>query len=81
MVRKRAVRLAQILASRSKTDLEETVLLITEQLGFRYFMFHGRLSPRRTAHLTTSGSTISPLAGTGIAPIAGKISCRVHCGA
>src|SRR5258708_36953930 len=51
MGNKGAVRLAQILAYRSKTALEEAVLLITEQLGFRYFMFRGRFSqPRGATH-------------------------------
>ena len=51
MGHKGAVRLAQILANRSKTALEEAVLLITEQLGFRYFMFCGRFSqPRGATH-------------------------------
>src|SRR5258706_7355538 len=51
MGHKGAVRLAQILANRSKTALEETMLLITEQLGFRYFMFCGRFSqPRGATH-------------------------------
>ena len=49
MGHKGALRLKQILASRSKTDLEEAVLLITEQLGFRYFMFCGRFSQPRGA--------------------------------
>jgi len=47
MGHKAAVRLARILASRSKPGLEEAVLLITEQLGFRYFMFRGCLAPSR----------------------------------
>jgi DNA-binding CsgD family transcriptional regulator len=42
MGHKGAVRLAQILAIRSKTALEEALLLISEQLGFRYFTFCGR---------------------------------------
>ena len=51
MGRNGALRLKQILANRSKTDLEEAVLLITEQLGFRYFMFCGRFSkPRGATH-------------------------------
>src|SRR6266704_3848134 len=51
MGHKGAVRLAQILANRSKTALEEAVLLISEQLGFRYFMFCGRFSqPRGATH-------------------------------
>jgi len=46
-----AVRLAQILAIRSKTALEEAVLLISEQLGFRYFIFCGGFSqPRGATH-------------------------------
>jgi DNA-binding CsgD family transcriptional regulator len=49
MGHKGAVRLAQILANRSKTALEEAVLLISEQLGFRYFMFRGRFSQARGA--------------------------------
>ncbi len=44
---KGAVRLKRILANRSKTDLEETVLLIAGQLGFQYFMFRGCLAPSR----------------------------------
>ena len=51
MGHKGAVRLAQILAMRSKTALEEAMLLIGEQLGFRYFMFCGRFSqPRGATH-------------------------------
>ncbi len=51
MGHKGAVRLAQILANRSKTALEEAVLLVSEQLGFRYFMFCGRFSqPRGATH-------------------------------
>ncbi|TMH50714.1 MAG: hypothetical protein E6H50_05390 [Betaproteobacteria bacterium] len=51
MGHKGTVRLAQILANRSKTALEEAVLLITEELGFRYFMFCGRFSqPRGATH-------------------------------
>jgi DNA-binding CsgD family transcriptional regulator len=46
---KGAVRLKRILANRSKTDLEEAVLLIAGQLGFQYFMFHGCLAPSRGA--------------------------------
>src|SRR5437867_6569787 len=49
MGHKGTVRLAQILANRSKAALEEAVLLITEQLGFRYFMFCGRFSQLRGA--------------------------------
>src|SRR3977135_4095126 len=45
------VRLAQILAIRSKTALEEAVLLISEQLGFRSFIFCGGFSqPRGATH-------------------------------
>jgi len=48
---KGTVRLAQILANRSKTTLEEAVLLTSEQLGFRYFMFCGHFSrPRGATH-------------------------------
>src|SRR5437667_10421251 len=43
------VRLARILANRSKTALEEAVLLTSEELGFRYFMFCGRFSQLRGA--------------------------------
>jgi DNA-binding CsgD family transcriptional regulator len=51
MGHKAAVRLAQILANRSKTALEEAVLLTSEQLGFRYFMFCGQFSrPRGATH-------------------------------
>jgi DNA-binding CsgD family transcriptional regulator len=51
MGQKGAVRLARILANRSKPSLEEAVLLITEQLGFRYFMFCGRFpQPRGATH-------------------------------
>src|SRR3977135_1428484 len=51
MSHKGAVRLAQILANRSRAALEEAVLLISEQLGFRYFMFCGRFSqPRGATH-------------------------------
>ena len=51
MGHKGAVRLAQILGIRSRTALEEAVLLISEQLGFRYFMFCGRFSqPRGATH-------------------------------
>src|SRR5260221_12424172 len=51
MGHKGALRIEQILANRSKAGLEETVLLITEQLGFRYFMFCGRFSlPRGAIH-------------------------------
>jgi len=51
MGHKPAVRLAQILANRSKTALEEAVLLTSEQLGFRYFMFCGHFSrPRGATH-------------------------------
>jgi DNA-binding CsgD family transcriptional regulator len=49
MGHKGAARLKQILANRSKTDLEEAVLLIAGQLGFQYFMFHGCLAPSRGA--------------------------------
>jgi DNA-binding CsgD family transcriptional regulator len=47
MGHKGAVRLARILANRSKPGLEEALLLVTEQLGFRYFMFRGYLAPSR----------------------------------
>src|SRR3989442_13523276 len=51
MGHKAAVRLPQFLATRSKTAIEEAVLLITEQLGFRYSMFCGRCSqPRGATH-------------------------------
>ena len=51
MGHKGAVRLAQILANRSKAALEEALLLTCEQLGFRYFMFCGRFSqPRGATH-------------------------------
>src|SRR5260370_39930933 len=51
MGHKGALRIEQILANRSKADLEERVLLITGQLGFRYFMFCGRFSqPRGAIH-------------------------------
>jgi len=49
MGHKGTVRLAQILANRSKAALEEAVLLITEQVGFRYFMFYCRFSQLRGA--------------------------------
>ena len=49
MGHKGTLRLAQILANRSKTTLEEAVLLITEQLGFRYFMFCGRFDQPHAA--------------------------------
>jgi len=70
MGHKAAVRLAQILANRSKTALEETMLLITEQLGFRYFMFCGRFSqPRGATHEVRFD----------IAPTVAGISCPVRC--
>src|SRR5258708_9887507 len=51
MGHKGALRIEQILANRSRAGLEEAVLLITEQLGFRYFMFCGRFSqPRGAIH-------------------------------
>src|SRR2546421_2894531 len=51
MGHKGALGIEQILANRSKAGLEEAVLLITEQLGFRYFMFCGRFSqPRGATH-------------------------------
>jgi DNA-binding CsgD family transcriptional regulator len=51
MGNKGALRIEQILANRSKAGVEEAVLLITEQLGFRYFMFCGRFSqPRGAIH-------------------------------
>ncbi len=51
MGHKGALRIEQILANRSKAGLEEAALLITEQLGFRYFMFCGRFSqPRGAIH-------------------------------
>ncbi|TMH24975.1 MAG: hypothetical protein E6H61_02970 [Betaproteobacteria bacterium] len=49
MGHKGTVRLARILANRSKTALEEAVLLTSEELGFRYFMFCGRFSQLRGA--------------------------------
>src|SRR5437763_6649681 len=49
MGHKGTVRLAQTLGMRSKTALEEAMLLISEQLGFRYFMFCGRFSQARGA--------------------------------
>src|SRR5258708_9110894 len=49
MGHKGTLRLAQILANRSKTALEEAVLLITEQLGFEYFMFCGRFGQPHAA--------------------------------
>jgi DNA-binding CsgD family transcriptional regulator len=49
MGHKGAVRLKQILANGSKADLVEAVLLITEQLGFQYFMFRGCLAPSHGA--------------------------------
>ena len=49
MGHKGTVRLARIFAVRSKTALEEAMLLISEQLGFRYFMFCGRFSQARGA--------------------------------
>src|SRR5260370_2233073 len=51
MGHKGALRIEQILANRSRAGLEEALLLITEQLGFRYFMFRGRFSqPRGATH-------------------------------
>src|SRR6267142_5346370 len=51
MGHKGALRIEQVLANRSKAGLEEAVLLITEQLGFRYFMFCGCFSqPRGAIH-------------------------------
>jgi DNA-binding CsgD family transcriptional regulator len=48
---KGVLRFRQILAKRSKADLEEAALLIARDLGFRYFMFCGRLSqPPGAAH-------------------------------
>src|SRR6266705_991575 len=49
MGHKGTLRLAQILANRSKTALEEAVLLVTEQLGFQYFMFCGRFGQPHAA--------------------------------
>src|SRR5437773_1475121 len=49
MGHKGIVRLAQILANRSKAALEEAVLLTSEDLGFRYIMFCGRFSQLRAA--------------------------------
>src|SRR5258708_8376552 len=51
MGHKGVLRIEKILAIRSRAGLEEAVLLITEQLGFRYFMFCGRFSqPRGAIH-------------------------------
>src|SRR5260221_5517239 len=51
MAHRGALRIERILANRSRAGLEEAVLLITEQLGFRYFMFCGRFSqPRGAIH-------------------------------
>src|SRR5256885_5836651 len=51
MGHKGTVRLARIFAVRSKTALEEAMLVISEHLGFRYFMFCGRFSqPRGATH-------------------------------
>jgi len=73
-----AVRLAQILAYRSKTALEEALLLITEQLGFRYSC-SAAASLSRAARPTNSGSIIFQFTGHRYSPIVTGISCPVAC--
>jgi len=66
MGHKAGVRLAQILPTARRRPRGNSAP-ITEQLGFRYFMFCGRFSSR-AARRTKSGSIIFRFTGADIAP-------------